>query len=82
MIEETDQVTEEKTKQATKPAKEEDQPQTPPAEIPPNRADALKQRHQDTEDRLKGEGEERKQHADEAQQRMDAALEREKEMNS
>jgi hypothetical protein len=68
--------------QATKPAKEENQPQTPPAETPPNRADALKQRHQDTEDRLKGEEGERKQHADEAQQRMDAALQREKDMAS
>jgi hypothetical protein len=74
-------MTEEKQKE-TKPAKAEDQPQTPPAETPPNRADALKQRHQDTEDRLKGEAEERKQHADEAQQRMGAALEREKEMSS
>lgn len=70
-------MTEEKPKQA-KSAKEE--PQTPPAETPPNRADALKQRHQNTEDRLKGEEEERKQHADERQQRLDAALQREKAM--
>lgn len=68
----------EKKAEAPKEEKQEGQPQTPPAEPPPNRADALKQRHQDTEDRLKGEEEVRKQHADEAQQRMDAALEREK----
>jgi hypothetical protein len=52
------------------------------AEPPKNRIDALKQRHDDTEDRLGEEAEVRKQQAEEAEQRRDAALEREKELRN
>lgn len=50
------------------------------AKTPPNRVDALRQRHQDTEDRLKAEEEVRQQQAKEAEERRDNALKREEEL--
>jgi len=50
------------------------------AQTPPNPTDALKQRHQNTEDRLKAEEEVRQQQASEAEERRDAALKREEAM--